>query len=128
VIKKSSLFLYGIGIALICGALGISGCSATQPPAETLATAEFAVREAEQSKAPQYASAELTMAREKLANAQQAMAAEEYEQARRFAEQALVDAQLAEAKADSEDARNEVEELRRTIESLRAEATRATTR
>jgi predicted S18 family serine protease len=125
VIKKNSLFLHGIGISLICGALGISGCSAARPPAETLATAEFAVREASESKAPQYSPAELTMAREKLANAQQAMAAEEYEQARRLAEQALVDAQLAEAKADSEEARNDVEELRRTIESLRAEATRS---
>lgn len=125
VLGKSVLLSRWMSVPLVCGALGVSGCSAARPPAETVAQAELAVRQADESKAPQHAPAELSGAREKLASAQQAMAAEEYERARRLAEQALVDAQLAQARAESEEARRDAEELRRTIETLRAEATRA---
>ncbi|MEW6299942.1 MAG: DUF4398 domain-containing protein [Thermodesulfobacteriota bacterium] len=119
---------YWAGVPLLCGLLGAGGCSAARPPVEAVAQAELAVRQAAEGKAPRYASAELSMAREKLTNAQRAMDAGEYEQARRLAEQALVDAQLAKAKAQSEEARRDVAELRKTIETLRAEATRAAVR
>lgn len=114
-----------IGITLICGALGLGGCSAAQPPTATVAQAELAVQQAGQSKAPEYASGELSTARQKFDSAKRAMEAERYEEARRLAEQALVDAQLAETKADAENAKQAAQELRKAIESLRAEAERA---
>ncbi|HEY7495274.1 MAG TPA: DUF4398 domain-containing protein, partial [Candidatus Tectomicrobia bacterium] len=85
-------------LLLLCGAMGLSSC-AGKPPAATVAQvsqAELAVQQANNSKAPQYASLELHTAREQLAGAQEAMHQKEYTQARRWAERALVNAQLAE--------------------------------
>ena len=106
-------------------ALVFAGCSSVRPPREEIATAELAVREAQQSKAPQHASLELRMATEKLTRARQAMRDEDYVVARRLAEQALVDAQLAESKARSIQARQMASQLREGIETLRKEAERA---
>ncbi|HEX6176645.1 MAG TPA: DUF4398 domain-containing protein [Candidatus Binatia bacterium] len=109
---------------LTVGALVFSGCSSVTPPREELATAELAVREAQQSKASQHASLELRMATEKLNRAKQAMRDEDHVAARRLAEQALVDAQLAENKARSAEARAMARQLREGIETLRKEAER----
>ena len=105
------------GLALI----GLSACSTVEPPAEKVSQAEFAVREASERRAPQYASLELRRARDKLAEARQAMSRENYVTARRLAEQALVDAQLAQEKAEAEIARQNAEEFQKNIETLRAE-------
>lgn len=110
---------------LTVSALVFAGCSSVRPPREELATAELAVREAQQSKAPQHASLELRMATEKLSRARQAMRDEDHVLARRLAEQALVDAQLAESKARSTDAKEMARQLREGIETLRKEAERA---
>jgi hypothetical protein len=77
-----------------------AGCSMPAPRAE-IATADMAVRQARQSRAPQYSRLELRTATEKLNGARQAMADEDYLLARRLAEQARVDAQLAETKAQT---------------------------
>ena len=116
------------GTTLVCGALGLAGCSTTQPPTATVSQAELAVQEAGESKAPEYASRELSLARQKFDSAKRAMNAERYEEARQLAEQALVDAQLAEVKAEAESAKQTAQELRKAIESLRAEAERAALR
>jgi predicted Holliday junction resolvase-like endonuclease len=87
-----------------------------------LSQAELAVQEANQSKAPEYASLDLHTAREQLASAKQALDKKEYEQSRRLAERALVHAQLAEAKAEAESTRRAAAELRKSIEALRQEA------
>ena len=115
-------------IAFIYGAIGAGGCSSVQPPTATVSQAQLAVREADQSKASQYAPLELRKAQEKLAEAEKAMRNEEYLKARRLAEAALVDARLAESKANSEIARQNAAELRKTIESLRAETERGSSR
>ncbi len=114
-----------VGIPLVCGALGLGGCSTAQPPTAIVSQAELAVQQAGQSKAPEYASRELSMARQKFDSAKRAMDAERYEEARRLAEQALVDAQLAEMRAEAESVKQAAQELRKAIESLRAEADRA---
>jgi hypothetical protein len=103
---------------------GLSACASVPRPTGTLSKAEHAVREAEQSQAPQYAALELQMARENLDNAQQAMQRKEYEKARRMAEKALVEAQLAQDKAMASSAREAVDDLRESIESLRDEIAR----
>ncbi|MGE0824591.1 MAG: DUF4398 domain-containing protein [Candidatus Binatia bacterium] len=123
--EKWKRFRKTAGVTLICGAFGFVGCSSARPPTARLSQAELAVQQAGQSKAPQYASAELSLARQKFDSAQRAMDAERYEEARRLAEQALVDAQVAETKAEAESAKQAAQELRKAIESLRAEAERA---
>lgn len=90
-----------------------------------MAQAELVVAEAGQGKAPQYASSELSKARDKLDAAKRAMDAERYTEARRLAEQALVDARLAEAKAQAEQQRQILQELRKNIEALKEEAGQA---
>jgi hypothetical protein len=115
-----------LGVSVLGAALVVSGCSAAQPPVATVASAEMAVRQADEGLAPQHAPAELRVAREKLVAAQKAMNDEDYEQARRLAEQATVDAQLAHAKAHSVQTQQEAAELRKTIDALREEAIRST--
>ena len=112
--------------SLICGVLGVTGCSSARPPEAAVAQAELAVRQAAESKAPAHAPSEYRIAQEKAQGAQRAMSAEEYEHARRLAEQAVVDAQLAQARASAADAKRNAEEVRRTMNALQSEANRPT--
>ena len=109
-------------VLLVCGVIGLSGCSAGRPPTAQLAQATLAVQEADKSKAPQYAPAELHTARQELESAQQVLREKDYTKARRLAERALVNAQLAAAKAETEQTRQAAAALQRSIESLRQEA------
>jgi hypothetical protein len=90
-----------------------------------LARADTAVRQANESKAPEYAATELGVAREKLLRAQAAMDSADYEQARHLAEQATVDAQLAQVRGAARDAQQDADELRRTVDALQAAAARS---
>ena len=112
-------------LALLTGTALTAGCSTVQPPREKMGAAEMAIQQAEISKAPQYAGAELRMAQDKLEQAKRAMDDERYQDARRLAEQASVDAQLASSRAQSVEAQQVVDDMRETIESLRQEAARA---
>lgn len=118
--QTSLIKLLGI-LVTTAGLGGLSSCASIPPPHGEVAEATFAVSEAQEAEASQYAPAELRSARKKLKAAESAMAEEDYEKARRLAEQALVDAQLAEAKAQAEIQRQGVEELRKSIEILRRE-------
>jgi hypothetical protein len=116
-----------LGFSLLCGVLGVTGCSAARPPEAAVGQAELAVRLAAESKAPVYAPSEFRIAQEKSLGAQRAMSEEEYDQARRLAEQAVTDAQLAQARAGAAEAQKNVEEVRRTMNALQSEASRPTT-
>jgi hypothetical protein len=111
-------------LAMSC-LVGLSACTSGARPTGAFSQAEHAVREAERSKAPQYADLELQMARENLDHARQAMERREYVTARRMAERALVEAQLAEDKAMAASTREAVDDLRESVESLRDEIARA---
>jgi len=71
---------------LVYGVIGLSGCSAGRPPTAELAQATLAVQEADKSKAPQYAPAELHTARQELESAQQALREKDYTKVRRDAD------------------------------------------
>jgi len=114
------------GFFVVCGVLGVTGCSAARPPEAAVAQAELAVRQASESKAPAYAPTEFRVAQEKSQGAQRALSAEKYDQARRLAEQAVTDAQLAQARANAVEAQKNAEETRKTIDALRTEANRPT--
>lgn len=113
-----------IWFLLLCGVVGLSSC-AGKPPTETLtqlSQAELAVKQADQSRAPEYASLELYTAREQLASAQQALQRKDYAEAHHLAERALVNAQLAETMAEAVQTRQAATELRHSVEALRREA------
>src|SRR5258706_58462 len=126
-----------IGVLLVCGALGTGGCSAARPPTEAVAQAELAVQQAGQSKAPQYASRELSMARDKFDSAKRAMerARASYMQAQQnsvittYAPTALHDAQQSLQRAEvvwqNEKDTNEVAHLAYVTEQ-RVEVARST--
>ncbi len=122
----SPRFPQWLRFSLVCGVLGVTGCSSARPPEGAIAQADLAVRQASESKAPVYAPTEFRLAQEKAQGAQRALSAEEYDQARRLAEQAVIDAQLAQARAEAADAQKNTEETRKTINALRSEANRPT--
>jgi Domain of unknown function (DUF4398) len=113
----------GAMVATMLTMLALGACSSVPPPEEQLATADAAVRGAEEANAASEAPAPLRRARDKLTQARDAMRNEEYVDARRLAEQAAVDAELAEVDARSKVAQENVDELRRSIQLLREEAT-----
>ncbi len=113
---------------LLFASLGLAACSSVRRPTSNMSQAQLAIRQADQSKASQYAPLELRNAQDKYAAAEQALRNEEYVKARRLADEALVDAQLAENKANSAIARQNAAELQKTIETLRAETERGSNR
>jgi len=113
--------------SLVCGVIGVNGCSAARPPEAAVGQAELAVKQAAESKAPLYAPSEFRIAQEKSLGAQRAMTAEDYDHARRLAEQAITDAQLAQARAGAAEAQKNTEEVRKTMNALQSEATRPMT-
>ena len=114
---KSSLVMSSV-LALV------TGCASVAPPREQVGAAEAGVRQANATKASQYAPTELRMASDKLAQAQTAMREEKYDKARRLAEEALVEAQLAESKARTAEAQQTARNMREAINSLRRETER----
>lgn len=114
---KSSLLMSSV-LALV------TGCASVAPPREQVGAAEAGVRQANATKASQYAPTELRMASDKLAQAQTAMHEEKYDKARRLAEEALVEAQLAESKARTAEAQQTARNMREAINSLRRETER----
>lgn len=111
-----------LGISMVgTSLLSLSGCANGPPPRKDMAVARFALNNAQEAEASQYAPVELRNARKKLEAAERAMAKADYEEARRLAEQAFVDAQLAEAKARTAVQQQDTEALRQSIETLRYE-------
>lgn len=119
-LQANLIKLLGISMAA-ASLLSLSGCASIPPPREDMAVARFALNEAHEADASQYAPVELRNARKKLEAAEQAIAKGDYEEARRLAEQAFVDAQLAEAKAHTAIQQQDTEALRQSIETLRYE-------
>src|SRR5215510_8224849 len=85
---------------LLGGALGLSACTATQPPLVSNSPPEVLV-----PLASPYEPAELQAAREKLDHAKRALNTSDYERAGRLAEQASKDAEVAEAREGTENVR-----------------------
>lgn len=113
---------------IICIAIGLlllAAC-ATQAPAPTqeLQAAELAINRAEQVRVADYASTELSQARDKLAAANLAIQKEKMLDAKRLAEQAHVDAELAIAKTEAIQARSINADMKKSTENLKQEMQR----
>jgi hypothetical protein len=114
-------------IAALAAAAVVAGC-ASKParPTEEMTRAQTLVDQAEQGGAQQYASAELTQARQKLQAADDASDKGKTDVAQRLASEATLDAQLAVAKTNAGKAQSAATEVSQSVETLRHEANRGT--
>jgi hypothetical protein len=111
-------------LAAAIAATALSGCAASPDPKPEIEAARTLVTQAEQSGAPEFASADMQTARERLQRAEEADASHDDEDAQRYAAQAGVDAKLAMAKAAAAKAEAAAAESARSVEALREEANR----
>lgn len=109
------------GLSILIGA-----CASTPAPTEQVAVATAAVANAVSAGGGEWAPAEMSSARDKLARANVAMVAKDNDRARELAEQAQVDAQLAGAKARAAKARKAADEVQDAGRALREEMDRKT--
>ena len=115
-------------LAALCGTAVVLalGCSSLKTPATAdVAVSKAAVENAAGAGGAQFAPAEMTAAREKLALANKAMAAKDYKRAVDLANQAQADAKLAQGKANSAKAQAAADALQDDIRVLREELDRA---
>jgi len=105
----------------------INGCASTpQPPTAELQAAEQAISNAERARVADYASVELSEARDKLSAARRAVQQEKMVQAQRLAQQAKADAELASAKAEVAKSRVVNEQMQKGTDTLKMEMQRKT--
>lgn len=106
----------------------VSGCASTPPPpTDAMQAAEIAIKRAEEARVVDYASLELTSAREKLAASRNAAQSEDMRMARMLADEATFDAELATAKAEAAKARAANAEVVKSIDGMKQEIQRKTT-
>lgn len=113
-----------IGTAL-AALLLLSSCASTpQPPTSDMQAAEQAIESAERARVADYASVELSDARDKLSAARSAVREEKMVQAQRLAQQARADAELASARAEVAKARVVNEQMQKGTDTLKQEMQR----
>lgn len=111
----------------VAGLLLLGACAtAPQPPTADLQAAELAIANAERARVADYASVELSEARDKLTAARSAVQEEQMSRAQRLAQQARVDAELASARAEVAKARVVNEQMQKGTDTLKQEMQRTT--
>jgi hypothetical protein len=103
---------------LVLVAALLAACASVPAPKSELATADLALRKADQSDAAHYAPLEARMARDKYQAATKAAGKGENLEARRLAEEAAADAELADVKARAARAKEAADEARASIQNL----------
>ena len=113
--------------ASLCAAIALlAGCGVSKVTEDTVASAETAVMQAQQTIGNSESGAiELQRARENLAGAKKAIEDRKEEPAVRLAQEATLDARLATAKAQSSVARKAADEMRASTQTLREESQRS---
>jgi hypothetical protein len=110
-------------LALMGALIAAAGCASTPKPTADLVEAHTLVDQAEQSGAPQFASADLATARSKLQQADQE-AAKLPERSIRLAHEASIDAQIAIARTNSAKAQQALRDVNAGTQTLRNETDR----
>jgi hypothetical protein len=110
-------------IAALGGLLALAGCASEPKPTAELAQAHSLVDQAEQGGAPQFASADLAMARSKLQQAD-SEAQSHPDLSLRSAQEAAVDARVAIARTNSAKAQVALRDVNAGTQSLRNETDR----
>jgi putative cell wall-binding protein len=117
-------FIVGAGLAGIT--LLLAACATTpEAPHAALAEARVAITTAEKDNAAEYASADLTEARQRLALANTAVASEHMLEAERLAHQSRIAAELASARTEAAKAQEVNDELVKGADALYEEMERA---
>jgi Domain of unknown function (DUF4398) len=113
-------------VALMAGSLCLLVACATASPESTaqMAVSTAALNHAISAGSPEFAPAETTSARDKLARARVAMEARDHEPAMKLAKEAQVDALLAESITHAAKAQKAADELRESRRVLREEIDR----
>jgi hypothetical protein len=109
-------------VAFAC--LFLAACASTPPPTQQITAAEVAIGNAEQARVADYASPELTAAREKLTAARAAVVKEDMKTAKRLAEQAALEADLATAKLNAAKAKTVNDEMLKSTSVIKQEMQR----
>jgi hypothetical protein len=118
--SRKFLFASGVGVALT-----LTACASTPPaPTQALQAAELAINTADQARVADYASPELTTARQKLTAARSAVDKEDMVAAKRLAEQSRADAELAAAKAQVAKEKAVNDDMQKSIDTLKQEMQR----
>jgi len=121
---RGSPFYVAVAVAA-AGFLALAACASTpEPPTQALQAAESAIDDAEQARVADYASSELSEAREKLAAAQTAVRNEQMVAARYLADESRVHADLASAQAEELKAKAINDEMQTSIDTLKEEMRR----
>lgn len=119
----SSYMIYAItGTAI--ASFFLVACASTPPPTQQIAAAELAITHAEQAQVADYASPELSDAREKLTAARAAVAEKNMTTAARLAQQAQLNADLASAKATVAKAKAVNDEMQKSTSVIKQEMQR----
>lgn len=124
---RGILWVAALVITSIVAQLSLSGCaSEPKAPTDALQAAELAIAHAEQARVADYASPELSQAREKLLNAKVAVEKEQMTRARWLAEESKASAELATARASAAKAKAVNDELQKGNAVLEQELQRNT--
>jgi ribosome-associated translation inhibitor RaiA len=107
--------------------VALAGCAAPPvPPTQELQAAESAISNAEQARVADYASAELTTARQKLASANTAARNNQMVQAEYLAIESRIHAEVALARSEELKAKAVNDDMQKSIDTLKQEMQRAT--
>jgi hypothetical protein len=107
------------------GLLALAGCATPpEPPSQALAAAESAISHAEQARVADYASTELSTARQKLAAANTAVSNDQMDEAEFLALEAEAHAELAMARSEELKAKAINDDMQKSIETLKQEMRR----
>lgn len=111
-------------VAIAAASLLLAACASTPPPTQQITAAEVAIAHAEQAQVADYASPELSAAREKLTAARAAVVKEDMKAAKRLAEQSALDAELATAKLTAAKAKTVNDEMLKSTSVIKQEMQR----
>jgi hypothetical protein len=118
--SRKFLLASGVGVALT-----LTACASTPTaPTQAIQAAELAINTADQARVADYASPELTTARQKLTAARSAVDKEDMVTAKRLAEQSRADAELAAAKAQVAKEKAVNDDMQKSIDTLKQEMQR----
>jgi len=121
---QCSTFTFSGVLGMAIASLLLVACASTPPPTQQITAAEVAIGHAEQAQVADYASPELSAAREKLAAARAAVVKEDMKTAKRLAEQAALDADLATAKLSAAKAKTVNDEMLKSTSVIKQEMQR----
>lgn len=116
---KPSFAYFRAALACSAFAFSLAGCATLPPPTAELSGAQQAITRAEGADADQYASNEISAARDEFSQAQAAMSDGRDDDARRAALQAAADADLAHARSREALAKAELAQRQSDFDTLK---------